>query len=128
MSAWLPDVNKLKADPELLAYAMQRYKRVLDGDGYGFWEWDMVNDTYISGGRIWENLGYTAETISLLTKADGFYLVTFFRNHYMAFLGVIRRTFRLVIARYSCSAESWIFLSHGHQIFFSLSRKRSFLI
>ncbi|MEO0442120.1 MAG: PAS domain-containing protein [Pseudomonadota bacterium] len=71
MSIWLPNPDELNANPELLTYAMERYSRVLECDGYGFWEWDMVNDTYISGGRIWENLGYSAQIVGDLTKAAG---------------------------------------------------------
>ena len=71
MSEWLPPIETLERSSKLLELAMERYGRVLKGDGYGFWEWDMVNETYVSGGRIWENLGYSSDTIGELTTADG---------------------------------------------------------
>jgi PAS domain S-box-containing protein len=58
MSLWLPDDTTLLANPELLKESLSRYRRLLHGDGYAFWEWGMHNGTYRCGGSFWEKLGY----------------------------------------------------------------------
>ncbi|MFT7389251.1 MAG: PAS domain S-box-containing protein [Candidatus Endobugula sp.] len=58
MSLWLPEDALLERSPELLQQALARYRRVLDGSGYAFWEWGLHDDSYSCGGRFWATLGY----------------------------------------------------------------------
>lgn len=58
MSLWLPEDEILANHPEELKQALDRYRRVLDGSGYAFWEWGLHNDSYSCGGAFWEKLGY----------------------------------------------------------------------
>ena len=58
MSLWLPDDKVLHSNPAELKEALDRYRRVLDGSGYAFWEWDLSDDSYRCGGTFWEKLGY----------------------------------------------------------------------
>jgi PAS domain S-box-containing protein len=60
MSLWLPDDNVLVNNSHLLKETLSRYRRLLDGDGYAFWEWGLHNGTYRCGGSFWEKLGYEA--------------------------------------------------------------------
>ncbi len=60
MSLWLPDNDVLTQQPEALMEALERYRRVLDGSGYAFWEWGLADDSYSCGGNFWEKLGYTS--------------------------------------------------------------------
>ncbi|ODS24241.1 hypothetical protein AB835_05040 [Candidatus Endobugula sertula] len=59
MSLWLPDDDVLLKKPEVFKETMERYRRVLDGNGYAFWEWGLHNNSYRCGGGFWEVLGYT---------------------------------------------------------------------
>ena len=59
MSLWLPDDHALSGDPKLLKESLDRYRRVLDGSGYAFWEWGLHDNSYRCGGSFWEKLGYT---------------------------------------------------------------------
>lgn len=59
MSLWLPDDFALSGNPELLKESLDRYRRVLDGSGYAFWEWGLHDNSYRCGGSFWEKLGYT---------------------------------------------------------------------
>jgi|GEM_PF-3762421 len=59
MSLWLPTDDILAENPEELKSALERYRRVLDGSGYAFWEWGLHDDSYRCGGNFWEKLGYT---------------------------------------------------------------------
>lgn len=62
MTVWLPDEDsQLFENPELFREVISRYRRVLDGDGYAFWEWGLHNNTYKCGGSFWKKLGYTEE-------------------------------------------------------------------
>lgn len=58
MSIWLPLNEVLTQQPEELIQALDRYRRVLNGSGYAFWEWGLEDDTYACGGNFWETLGY----------------------------------------------------------------------
>jgi PAS domain S-box-containing protein len=58
MSLWLPEDNVLGESPEILQQALARYRRVLDGSGYAFWEWGLHDNSYSCGGSFWSKLGY----------------------------------------------------------------------
>ena len=58
MSLWLPEDDILSRHPEELKQALDRYRRVLDGSGYAFWEWGLHDDSYNCGGTFWAKLGY----------------------------------------------------------------------
>ena len=68
MSNWLPDEDRqCFQNPELFHEVMARYRRVLGGDGYAFWEWGLHNNTYKCGGSFWQKLGYTSEIEAINT-------------------------------------------------------------
>lgn len=46
-----PDIEQLR---DLVA----RYRRIFNGSGYGFWEWDLNNNRIDWSGGFWEILGY----------------------------------------------------------------------
>lgn len=58
MSLWLPEDETLAKHPEELKQALDRYRRVLDGSGYAFWEWGLHDNSYSCGGSFWAKLGY----------------------------------------------------------------------
>jgi PAS domain S-box-containing protein len=58
MSLWLPEDDILTQQPEVLKQALERYRRVLDGSGYAFWEWGLHDNSYSCGGSFWAKLGY----------------------------------------------------------------------
>jgi PAS domain S-box-containing protein len=58
MSLWLPEDDILSRHPEELKQALDRYRRVLDGSGYAFWEWGLRDNSYSCGGNFWAKLGY----------------------------------------------------------------------
>ncbi|MGS2716738.1 PAS domain-containing hybrid sensor histidine kinase/response regulator [Eionea flava] len=58
MSLWLPEDKILEDSPEVLQQALARYRRVLDGSGYAFWEWGLHDNSYSCGGSFWSKLGY----------------------------------------------------------------------
>lgn len=58
MSLWLPEDDILSRSPEVLQQALARYRRVLDGSGYAFWEWGLHDNSYSCGGSFWSKLGY----------------------------------------------------------------------
>lgn len=58
MSLWLPEDDILSRHPEELKQALDRYRRVLDGSGYAFWEWGLHDNSYNCGGTFWAKLGY----------------------------------------------------------------------
>ncbi|MFT5117790.1 MAG: PAS domain S-box-containing protein [Kiritimatiellia bacterium] len=58
MSLWLPDNDVLTQFPDELQLALERYRRVLDGSGYAFWEWGLHDNSYSCGGTFWAKLGY----------------------------------------------------------------------
>src|SRR5690606_5953574 len=37
----------------------ERYRRIFNGSGYGFWEWDLSTGFIDWSGGFWERLGYT---------------------------------------------------------------------
>jgi len=64
MEPWLPEDAVLKNDPEILGPVLDRYRRMLLGSGYGFWEWNLKQDQFCWGGSFWQSLGYsTAEDV-----------------------------------------------------------------
>ncbi len=58
MSLWLPKDDVLINNPEVLKQSLARYRRVLGGNGYAFWEWGLHDVSYRCGGRFWATLGY----------------------------------------------------------------------
>lgn len=58
MSLWLPENDVLAESPDILKQALARYRRVLDGSGYAFWEWGLHDNSYSCGGSFWSKLGY----------------------------------------------------------------------
>lgn len=60
MSIWLPKDDALIKNPQLLEEALARYRRLLNGSGYAFWEWGLHDGSYSCGGSFWEKLGYKA--------------------------------------------------------------------
>ncbi len=58
MSLWLPEDNVFIDNPELLKDTLARYRRLLNGGGYAFWEWGLTNGSYRCGGSFWEKLGH----------------------------------------------------------------------
>lgn len=57
-NVWLPENEFLFENRNLLCQALSRYRRILDGEGYAFWEWGLEDGTYCSGGSYWKKLGY----------------------------------------------------------------------
>lgn len=58
MNIWLPDDKTLADSPKELDGALARYRRLLNGDAYAFWEWDLNAETYRCAGSFWKKLGY----------------------------------------------------------------------
>ncbi|MDQ2077251.1 PAS domain-containing protein [Marinimicrobium sp. ABcell2] len=46
---------------EQLRDLVARYRRIFNGSGYGFWEWDLTTHRIDWSGGFWESLGYGAE-------------------------------------------------------------------
>ncbi len=69
MPQWLPDNDALFNNSGLLNESLSRYRRLLTGSGYAFWEWDLAQGGYRVGGGFWRNLGYEDVT-GELTSAD----------------------------------------------------------
>lgn len=69
MSFWLPDDQVLIQDRALLVDTLSRYRRLLQGDGYAFWEWNLETGTYHCGGSFWERLGHD-DIEELLTSTE----------------------------------------------------------
>jgi PAS domain S-box-containing protein len=58
MSLWLPEDDILFRSPEVLEQALDRYRRILNGSSYAFWEWGLQDNSYSCGGGFWSKLGY----------------------------------------------------------------------
>lgn len=63
MSLWLPEDELLKSNSDLLAQTLERYRRILGGNGYAFWEWGLHDNSYRCGGSFWEKLGYVSSAV-----------------------------------------------------------------
>jgi PAS domain S-box-containing protein len=50
----LPSTDELEA----LRATIGRFQRIFHGSGYGFWEWDLLNQHFEWSGRFWARLGY----------------------------------------------------------------------
>ena len=72
MNVWLPDDSVLENNPQLLTEPLARYRRLLNGEGYAFWEWDLDSGTYRCGGNFWKTLGYDGldKTLSSINEAQ----------------------------------------------------------
>tara|TARA_B100000446_G_scaffold102029_1_gene95527 strand:- start:129 stop:305 length:177 start_codon:yes stop_codon:yes gene_type:complete len=42
----------------------QRYKRLLNATGFGFWEWSPADNSVLLSGKFWQQLGYPIELYS----------------------------------------------------------------
>ncbi len=58
MGLWLPEDELLLHDSTVLKDTLERYRRVLGGSGYAFWEWGLHDNSYRCGGSFWSKLGY----------------------------------------------------------------------
>ncbi|MGH1438759.1 MAG: PAS domain-containing protein [Cellvibrionaceae bacterium] len=72
MSVWLPDDSVLVDNPDVLKSSLARYQRLLYGDGYAFWEWNLNDGTYLCAGSFWKKLGYedVDKTLSSINEAQ----------------------------------------------------------
>lgn len=57
------------ADVEQLRDLIARYRRMFNGSGYGFWEWDLSNHRIDWSGGFWESLGYGEEDKKRISDA-----------------------------------------------------------
>lgn len=57
-----PDIEQLR---DLVA----RYRRIFNGSGYGFWEWDLNNNRIDWSGGFWEILGYDEDDFARVCDA-----------------------------------------------------------
>ncbi|WP_111640689.1 hybrid sensor histidine kinase/response regulator [Marinimicrobium alkaliphilum] len=55
---YVSDAELQQMDVAELRELAGRYRRMFNGSGYGFWEWDLVNQTLDWSGGFWEYLGY----------------------------------------------------------------------
>ncbi|MBX2809525.1 MAG: PAS domain-containing protein [Cellvibrionaceae bacterium] len=69
MNPWLPDDALLFENPECLHDVLSRYRRLLKGQDYGFWEWNLRDDTFKCVGGFWEKLGFE----SVVNSAENIY-------------------------------------------------------
>jgi len=57
-------------DIELLKLTLGRFKRIFNGSGYGFWEWDLTTQRMDWSGGFWERLGYSDEDTKQINSAQ----------------------------------------------------------
>ncbi len=48
----------------------QRYKRLLNATGFGFWEWSPADNSVLLSGRFWQQLGYPMELYSRIPQIE----------------------------------------------------------
>ncbi len=53
------DLNTVDSDQ--LRDLVARYRRIFNGSGYGFWEWDLTSNRIDWSGGFWESLGFNEE-------------------------------------------------------------------
>ncbi|WP_341938592.1 PAS domain-containing protein [Marinimicrobium sp. C2-29] len=56
-------------DIERLRSLVARYRRIFNGSGYGFWEWDLTTHRIDWSGGFWESLGYNGEDMERVSDA-----------------------------------------------------------
>jgi PAS domain S-box-containing protein len=49
---------------------VSRYRRIFNGSGYGFWEWDLTTHKIDWSGGFWETLGYNEDDYARISDAD----------------------------------------------------------
>lgn len=64
------DIDQL--DTEQLRKLARRYRRMFNGSGYGFWEWDLTTGHIDWSGGFWQRLGYTDDDRDALSDANRF--------------------------------------------------------
>src|SRR5690554_2276613 len=47
-----------------------RYRRIFNGSGYGFWEWDLTSNRIDWSGGFWESLGYGDDDKARISDAN----------------------------------------------------------
>ncbi|UZJ45113.1 PAS domain-containing protein [Marinimicrobium sp. C6131] len=57
----ISDEELNQADSEQLRDLVARYRRIFNGSGYGFWEWDLTSNRIDWSGGFWESLGFNDE-------------------------------------------------------------------
>lgn len=57
----ISDEELSTADSEQLRDLVARYRRIFNGSGYGFWEWDLTSNRIDWSGGFWESLGFNDE-------------------------------------------------------------------
>ncbi|MGD8177405.1 PAS domain-containing hybrid sensor histidine kinase/response regulator [Marinimicrobium sp. ARAG 43.8] len=58
-----------RADLHQLRDMVARYRRIFNGSGYGFWEWDLSAHSIDWSGGFWESLGYGEEDMARVSDA-----------------------------------------------------------
>lgn len=59
---WLAPKDMASGGVDQLRNMVDRYQRILNGSGYGMWEWDLESDRLYWHGSFWRALGYTPES------------------------------------------------------------------
>ncbi len=57
----ISDQELSTADSNQLRDLVARYRRIFNGSGYGFWEWDLTSNRIDWSGGFWESLGFNEE-------------------------------------------------------------------
>ncbi len=70
MSAWQPSDDVLVNDHQQLMSLLARDRRMLDSEGFAFWEWRVKDNSYRVGGGFWKKLGYT-ELDKIVISVEG---------------------------------------------------------
>jgi len=57
-------------DVDRLRETLARFRRIFNGSGYGFWEWDLETDYLDWSGGFWESIGYGPEYADKVNNSE----------------------------------------------------------
>lgn len=57
-------------DLQLLRKSVGRFQRLFRAGDYGFWEWDVRNNTFVWAGGFWQCLGYDQSDAAIINNPD----------------------------------------------------------
>lgn len=67
-----PDISPVDPQSQELArleHQVAQYQRICEGSGYGFWEWNLTNQSFEMKGSFWQQLGYSDEDLAVITSS-----------------------------------------------------------
>jgi len=106
MRAWQPSDEELVNDHQQLKALLARDRRMLNSEGFAFWEWSVEDNHYQVGGGFWRKLGYTKlEKMAISVKDiqefvhpdDYIYVKTTFLKHILSNEAPIDMVYRIKV-------------------------------